>query len=360
MKLLSRRAVLSTAAAAAVFSSPQLPQAMAMPSPTLMAATEERHTLTLRSGAKMPLVGLGTWESAPGEVGAAVEAALASGCRHIDCAAAYRNEKEVGAALKASGVPRDDIFLTSKLWNDRRRPADVRAALDKTLSDLGTDHLDLYLIHWPVVWQRDSVMKADAAASLRECWQTLEALHDEGKVRNIGVSNYKEAELEELLDYARIRPAINQIELHPRLPQTSLVQYCQAKGIGVTAYSPLGRGNVKAAGLLSNPTVASIAETHAVSPASVLLRWNLQRDVVVIPKSVSPARIAQNVQQPWSFRLTAEETAALDALEDGGRFCTAPWSTFDDKTRSERLVSAALTGAARVIFSVASLDITRR
>ena len=138
------------------------------------------------------------------------------------------------------------------------------------------------------------------------------------------------------------------------------MQFCQSKGIGVTAYSPLGRGTVKTAGLLSDPTVARIADAHGVSPASVVLRWNLERDVVVIPKSVSPSRIAQNCNQPWSFQLEAGEKAALDALEDGGRFCTAPWSTFDDKAASEKVLSAALTGVARVIFSVASLDITKR
>lgn len=148
--------------------------------------------------------------------------------------------------------------------------------------------------------------------------------------------------------------------LHPRLPQRDLVAYCQQAGIGVTAYSPLGRGDVKKAGLLSSAVVQRIADAHGVSPASVILRWNVQRGVVVIPKSVNPTRIAQNVQQPWTYELSAEETRALDGLEDGGRFCKAPWSTFDDRSATDAVLSTTLSGVARVLFSVASLDITKR
>ena len=298
---LTRRVFLRAAAAAALVGTqaPILPATAAPARPearelapilpaTAAPARPEARELTLASGAKMPLIGLGTWEADPGVVGSAVQASLDAGCRHLDCAAAYRNEHEVGEALAASGVPREEIFITSKLWNDRRRPADVEAALDKTLSRLGTDYLDLYLIHWPVVWAKDSVMKPDAQASLRETWQTLERLVDAGKIKHIGVSNYNEAELKELLSYARIRPAVNQIELHPRLPQTQLVEYCQGHGICVTAYSPLGRGGKTKAGLLTNPTVAQVAAVHGVSPASVLLRWNLQRGVVVIPEVGHP------------------------------------------------------------------------
>lgn len=209
------------------------------------------------------------------------------------------------------------------------------------------------------MWARDSVMRPDAAASLKECWQTLEQLVDEGKVRHIGVSNFKQSELENLLAYARVPPAVNQIELHPRLPQTQLVDFCRKQGIGMTAYSPLGRGDVKQAGLLSSPVVLQIAQSHAVSPASVLLRWNIQRGVVVIPKSVTSERIRRNCQEPWTFSLRANEVAALDALEDGGRFCTAPWSTFDDRTASDALTTRVLTGVASVLFRVVPLDVTK-
>mmetsp|Transcript_41555 Transcript_41555/g.130600 ORF Transcript_41555/g.130600 Transcript_41555/m.130600 type:complete len:384 (-) Transcript_41555:76-1227(-) len=315
-----------------LFTSALLPPAPSVAPPANLPSK----LLTLNSGNAMPLIGLGTWEAAPGEVGAAVQAAIRAGCRHIDCAAAYRNEREVGDALRASGVLRSNIFITSKLWNDRRRPEDVRAALEQTLLDLGTEYVDLYLIHWPVVWARDSVMKPDRSASLLEAWRTLEALVDEGKCRSIGVSNYKQSELDELLAYARIPPAVNQIELHPRLPQRALVEYCQSKGIAVTA------------------------EVHSVSAAAVLLRWNVQRNVAVIPKSSNPQRVTQNAQEPWTFKLSESEIAELDGLEDGSRSCTAPWSTFDDRTVSDRLLTGLLTGLARGVFSVGSLDITRR
>jgi len=349
------RRVFLRAAAAAAFVGTQTPNLLASAAPM----TPDARELTLASGAKMPLIGLGTWEADPGVVGSAVQASLDAGCRHLDCAAAYRNEHEVGEALAASSVPRKDIFITSKLWNDRRRPADVEAALDKTLSRLGTDYLDLYLIHWPVVWAKDSVMKPDPQASLRETWQTLEKLVDAGKIKHIGVSNYNEAEVKELLSYARIRPAVNQIELHPRLPQTQLVKYCQSNDICVTAYSPLGRGSKTKAGLLTNPTVMQIAAVHGVSPASVLLRWNVQRGVVVIPKSVTPARIRQNLEEPWSFRLSDQELATMATIDDGARFCSPPWSTFGDRTRRDDIFTSCLTRLASGVFAVASLDITK-
>uniref|UniRef100_A0A7S2H8S5 NADP-dependent oxidoreductase domain-containing protein n=1 Tax=Octactis speculum TaxID=3111310 RepID=A0A7S2H8S5_9STRA len=314
--------------------------------------------IPLFSGDKMPLVGLGTWESK--KVASAVRCAITTGCNHIDCASAYRNQKEIGTELVSlqGKHPRSSLWLTSKLWNDRRRPADVRDALEQTLRELQTEYLDLYLIHWPVVWARGSVMKPDASASLQETWRTLEALVDEGKVRNIGVSNYNEVELRDLLSYARIKPAVNQVELHPRLPQVSLVNFCAQNGIAVTAYSPLGRGDLKGASLLSDPIVGKIAKAHAVSPASVILRWNLERGVAVIPKSVTPSRIRSNAREPLTFALDRDEISELNGLADGVRFCTAPWSTFDDRTPVDRAVSTVLRNVASAVFSVASVDIT--
>ena len=264
------------------------------------AAGSVRKGILERSGDAIPLIGLGTWEAAPGVVGEAVKTALANGYRHIDCASAYRNEREVGEALvaqypadepntrgrHAGGVRRRDIWLTSKLWNDRRRPEDVREAVETSLGYLQTSYLDLYLVHWPVVWEKNTLMMPDAGASLRAMWETLESLVDEGKIRNIGVANYNQRELRELLSYARIKPALNQIEIHPRLPQWDLVRFCHEHKIATTAYSPLGRG-----ALIDEPTIVHLAATHGVSPASVLLRWNLQRGssgVFCLTRPISP------------------------------------------------------------------------
>lgn len=360
---LARRGAIASffAAVATSTNTPFMPSVIQVRPQAACATVEElsKKTVKLADGAELPLIGLGTWESSKGEVEAAVSAALNAGYRHFDCAPVYRNEHEVGRALAHGSVPRSELWITSKLWNDRRRPADVREALEQTLASLQTDYLDLYLIHWPVVWARNTVMKPDSLASLAECWRTLEALVDEGKVRHIGVSNFGEAELAALLSAARIKPAVNQIELHPRLPQTALVEYCQRNGIVVTAYSPLGRGTLKGANMLSSPTVQELAARHAVSPAAVLLRWNLQRGVVVIPKSTNPGRLAANLEEPWRFALSADEVRRLEDAVAPGRFCSPPWATFDDQTTSQRLLGTALTQVARVVFSVAWLDVTK-
>lgn len=310
----------------------------------------------LRSGASMPLVGLGTVAATAGEMATAVADALNAGYRHIDCASVYRNEAEVGAAIAASALPRHELFITSKLWNDRRRPSDVRDALEQTLRDLRLQYLDLYLIHWPVVWRRDSLLKPDNHASLKECWQTLELLVDAGKIRHIGVSNYNQSEIEQLLSYARIKPTVNQIELHPRLPQSSLVSYCQSQGIVVTAYCPLGRGGKN--GLLVHPVVAAIAARCGVPPASVVLRWIVDRGVAVVPKSSNPTRQSSNIEL-WSFTLSAAETAELDALSDGARIVRVPWNSFDDcRSPTDYALYAVARVVCAVVFTVLRIDIT--
>lgn len=295
------------------------------------------HTLSFRNGDALPILGLGTWKSQPGEVYDAVTTALALGYRHIDCAAIYGNEAEIGQALAhafASGVVRrDQLWITSKLWNDAHAPADVRPALEQTLADLQLTYLDLYLIHWPVALPKGGGMPKTAAdligldeLPISATWQAMEALADQGLCRHIGVSNFSQAKLENLLQGARIAPAVNQVELHPYLQQPDLVAFCQNQGIHLTAYSPLGSRDrppgLKATDepiLLEDPTIVTIAQRHGISPAQVLISWAIHRGIAVIPKSVNPERIGQNFAAA-DVTLTADDLAAIATLDRHRRY----------------------------------------
>ena len=257
-------------------------------------------TIRLRTGAQMPRVGLGVYQSPSGEpTRRAVRDALELGYRHIDTARIYGNEADVGAAVRASGLPRAEIFVTTKLWNDDQGKKTTRRALDASLERLGLDYVDLYLIHWPVQGRR------------LDSWKILEELHAEGKARAIGVSNYMPHHLDELLAVATTPPAVNQVELHPFLQQRETRAACAKHGIVVQAYSPLTRGH-----RLGDPTVARVAAEVKRTPAQVLLRWGLQHDLVVLPKSVHRPRIAENGAL-FDFELTPAHLKLLDGLDEG-------------------------------------------
>jgi diketogulonate reductase-like aldo/keto reductase len=257
-------------------------------------------TLPLLTGAHIPQVGLGVWQSARGETTRdAVATALRLGYRHVDTARIYGNETDVGAGLRASGVKREDVFITTKLWNaDQGYDAALRA-FDASLGRLGLEYVDLYLIHWPVAGQR------------LDSWRALERLHAEGRARAIGVSNYLVRHLEEVLGRGKVVPAVNQIELSPFLQRRDTVALCKARGIVVEAYSPLTHGK-----RLDHPVVVAVARQVGRSAAQVLLRWGIQKGVVVLPKSTHEARIAENAAL-FDFTLDAGAMARLDALEEG-------------------------------------------
>lgn len=299
--------------------------------------------ITLNTGAKMPVIGLGTWKSPSDKCGQAVEYALTDGgYRHIDCAAIYGNEKEIGNALKnvfeSGAVNRDEVFITSKLWNTEHAKDDVEIACRKTLSDLQLEYLDLYLMHWGVAVPRiadesenprgepidEQGVMLTANIPIRQTWEALEELVKKGLVRAIGVANFTGAMLIDLLSYAKIAPAVNQVELHPYNQQSRLIDFCHYKNIAVTGYSPLGsHGNMKERGgeplVLEDEAVIAISRRCGKSPAQVLIRWALQRNTIVIPKSITPENIKNNISV-FDFSLSGEDMNALAGLERHHRF----------------------------------------
>ena len=293
--------------------------------------------LKFRNGDKLPAIGLGTWKSSKGKVGAAVKMALNSGYRHIDCAATYGNEPEIGEALREvlsqGKIKREEIWITSKLWNDSHKREDVPQALKKTLDDLQLEYLDLYLIHWPVAFKKGiSFPKKDddylslQEVPIRETWEAMLKCKDKGLTRHVGVSNFSIKKMEDLMKEAREIPEMNQVEMHPYLQQHELLEFCRTNDIHVTAYSPLGSGDridaMKAPdepSLLRDPIIGKIALKHGVSSAQVLINWAVSRGTAVIPKSTSQEHILDNLKS-LNFELDEDDHKTIAAIGKDFRY----------------------------------------
>jgi len=267
--------------------------------------------LTLNDGRALPQVGLGVWRTPANDAAIVVRTALEAGYRAVDTAAIYGNEAGVGEGIRASGLPRDEVFVTTKLWNESQGYDRALRAFDKSLERLGLDHVDLYLIHWPCPQQELYL----------ESWKALIRLREDGRARSIGVSNFAPEHLDRIIQETGVVPAVNQIELHPRFQQASLRSANAAAGVLTESWSPLGQGQI-----LEDPVIASLAAKHGVTPAQIVIRWHVQLGLAVIPKSVTPARIVQNLDV-FDFALGADDMAAMAGLESSdGRIGPDPAS----------------------------------
>jgi diketogulonate reductase-like aldo/keto reductase len=317
--------------------------------------------LQLASGDQLPVVGLGTWKIERPAVSSLVQSAIQVGYRHLDCACDYGNEAEVGqgigASIAAGACRREDLWITSKLWNTYHAPEYVRAAAERSLQDLGIDYLDLYLVHFPIAleyvqfdvryppgWLADPekppVGMKTAKVPLAETWRAMEALVDDGLVRNIGVCNYNCALLRDMLSYARIRPAVLQVELHPYLTQEKLLRFCRQQQIAVTGFSPLGALSYLSLGMaaeedsvLKQPPVEEAARRHGKTPAQIVLRWGVERGTAIVPKTSNGERLKENLAL-FDFELSETEMQGISGLDRGlrfndpGQFCEAAFHTF--------------------------------
>ena len=267
-------------------------------------------TITLNDGNSIPQLGFGVFKVDPAETERIVTDALEAGYRHIDTAAIYGNEEGVGRAIAKSGIARDELFITTKLWNSAQGTESAHAAIDESLTKLGLESVNLYLIHWPVA----------SKGLYLESWLALEEIKAAGKATSIGVSNFQIPQLEEVIAGSSTVPAVNQVELHPELQQRDIREFASANGIHIESWGPLGQGKYD---LLGNPAVTAAAQATGKTPAQVVIRWHLQHGIIVFPKSNSAARIAENFDV-LDFELSADQVAAIDALDAGNRVGSHP------------------------------------
>lgn len=263
--------------------------------------TDQTH-IALNDGARIPQVGLGVWQTPNDEAAPAVKAALSAGYRHVDTAAVYENEEGVGEGIRQSGIDRSEIYLTTKLWNTEQGYDETLKAFDASLKRLGTDYVDLYLIHWPSAHRGLFV----------DTWKAFVKLKEEGRAKSIGVSNFYPEHIEKIVAETGVVPVINQIELHPDFQQREARAFHEKHGIATQSWSPLGQGK-----LLGHPAIADIAAKLGRTPAQVIIRWHIDNGLVVIPKSVTPSRIAENFNV-FDFKLSAEDLDTLNGLDDAG------------------------------------------